>query len=253
MIPSAMNEGPLGSAGAKGPALLIDSLEVRYGQARAVNGASIRVPAGQVIGIVGPNGAGKSSLLKAVSALVPVVGGRIEFDGHALQNRSPRAIAELGVAHVPEGRRIFAKMSVYDNLLMGAYLLPAASRNDALERVFNAFPRLKERLRQAAGSMSGGEQQMVAIGRALMGNPRLIMADEVSQGLAPIVVQEVYRQLSRIAANGVGVLLVEQNARLAFQLASYIYVMEQGRVVSEGPAAELSRSEHVRNAYLGLD
>ncbi|NBS65074.1 MAG: ABC transporter ATP-binding protein [Betaproteobacteria bacterium] len=248
-----MNEGPLGSAGAEGPALLIDSLEVRYGQALAVNGASIRVPAGQVIGIVGPNGAGKSSLLKAVSALVPVVGGRIEFDGHAIQNRSPRAIAELGVAHVPEGRRIFAKMSVYDNLLMGAYLLPAASRNDALERVFNAFPRLKERLRQAAGSMSGGEQQMVAIGRALMGNPRLIMADEVSQGLAPIVVQEVYRQLSRVAADGVGVLLVEQNARLAFQLASYIYVMEQGRVVSEGAAAELSRSEHVRNAYLGLD
>lgn len=253
MTPAALNERLPGSAAVAGPALLIDSLEVRYGQALAVNGASIRVPAGQVIGIVGPNGAGKSSLLKAVSALVPAVGGRIEFDGQAIQNRSPRAIAELGVAHVPEGRRIFAKMSVYDNLLMGAYLLPSARRNDALERVFNAFPRLKERLRQPAGSMSGGEQQMVAIGRALMGNPRLIMADEVSQGLAPIVVQEVYRQLSRVAADGVGVLLVEQNARLAFQLASYLYVMEQGRVVSEGLAAELSRSEHVRNAYLGLD
>ncbi len=253
MIPAALNERVPGSAEVAGPALLIDSLEVRYGQALAVNGASIRVPAGQVIGIVGPNGAGKSSLLKAVSALVPAVGGQIEFDGQALQNRSPRAIAELGIAHVPEGRRIFAKMSVYDNLLMGAYLLPSARLNDALERVFNAFPRLKERLRQPAGSMSGGEQQMVAIGRALMGNPRLIMADEVSQGLAPIVVQEVYRQLSRVAADGVGVLLVEQNARLAFQLASYIYVMEQGRVVSEGLATELSRSEHVRNAYLGLD
>lgn len=253
MTPAALNETLPVSAEFEGPALLIDSLEVRYGQALAVNGASIRVPAGQVIGIVGPNGAGKSSLLKAVSALVPAVGGRIEFDGQAIQNRSPRAIAELGVAHVPEGRRIFAKMSVYDNLLMGAYLLPSARRNDALERVFTAFPRLKERLRQPAGSMSGGEQQMVAIGRALMGNPRLIMADEVSQGLAPIVVQEVYRQLSRVAADGVGVLLVEQNARLAFQLASYIYVMEQGRVVSEGLAAELSRSEHVRNAYLGLD
>ncbi|MFM8554926.1 MAG: ABC transporter ATP-binding protein [Betaproteobacteria bacterium] len=236
-----------------GPALVIDSLDVRYGQARAVNGASVTVPAGKVIGIVGPNGAGKSSLIKAVSALVPVTAGRIQFDGQSLTGLSPRAVAELGIAHVPEGRRIFAKMTVYDNLLMGAYLLPVARRNDLLDRVFTAFPRLKERLKQPAGSMSGGEQQMVAIGRALMGNPRLIMADEVSQGLAPIVVQEVYRQLSRIAADGVGVLLVEQNARLAFQLASYIYVMEQGRVATEGPAAELAQSEHVRNAYLGLD
>ncbi|MBM3407029.1 MAG: ABC transporter ATP-binding protein [Betaproteobacteria bacterium] len=236
-----------------GPALVIDSLDVRYGQARAVNGASVTVPAGKVIGIVGPNGAGKSSLLKAVSALVPVTAGRIQFDGQSLTGLSPRAVAELGIAHVPEGRRIFAKMTVYDNLLMGAYLLPVARRNDLLDRVFTAFPRLKERLKQPAGSMSGGEQQMVAIGRALMGNPRLIMADEVSQGLAPIVVQEVYRQLSRIAADGVGVLLVEQNARLAFQLASYIYVMEQGRVATEGLAAELAQSEHVRNAYLGLD
>jgi len=236
-----------------GPALVIDSLDVRYGQARAVNGASVTVPAGKVIGIVGPNGAGKSSLLKAVSALVPVTAGRIQFDGQSLTGLSPRAVAELGIAHVPEGRRIFAKMTVYDNLLMGAYLLPVARRNDLLDRVFTAFPRLKERLKQPAGSMSGGEQQMVAIGRALMGNPRLIMADEVSQGLAPIVVQEVYRQLSRIAADGVGVLLVEQNARLAFQLASYVYVMEQGRVATEGPAAELAQSEHVRNAYLGLD
>jgi branched-chain amino acid transport system ATP-binding protein len=144
-------------------------------------------------------------------------------------------------------------MSVHDNLLLGAYLLPASEHEALFERVFLAFPRLKERLRQPAGSMSGGEQQMVAIGRALMGNPRLIMADEVSQGLAPIVVQEVYRQLSSVAASGVGVLLVEQNARLAFQLASYLYVMEQGRVVSEGPSADLARSEHVRNAYLGLD
>ena len=235
------------------PELVIDSVLVRYGEARAVHGASIRVPAGQVIGIVGPNGAGKSSLLKAVSALVPVAAGEIRFDGQTLNLLSSRAIAELGIAHVPEGRRIFAKMSVHDNLLLGAYLLPASQHEALFERVFLAFPRLKERLRQPAGSMSGGEQQMVAIGRALMGNPRLIMADEVSQGLAPIVVQEVYRQLSSVAASGVGVLLVEQNARLAFQLASYLYVMEQGRVVSEGPAADLARSEHVRNAYLGLD
>ena len=235
------------------PSLVIESLGVRYGEARAVNGASLQVRAGQVIGIVGPNGAGKSSLLKAVSALVPVASGHIRFGGHTLENLSPRSIAELGIAHVPEGRRIFAKMSVYDNLLMGAYLLPPGRCSALLDRVFAAFPRLKERLRQPAGSMSGGEQQMVAIGRALMADPRLIMADEVSQGLAPIVVQEVYRQLARVAADGVGVLLVEQNARLAFQLASYIYVMEQGQIAAEGPVAELSKSAHVRNAYLGLD
>jgi branched-chain amino acid transport system ATP-binding protein len=235
------------------PELTIDSVHVRYGEARAVNGASVKVPAGTVVGIVGPNGAGKSSLLKAVSALVPVAEGQIRFDGQPLNQLSSRAIAEMGIAHVPEGRRIFAKMSVHDNLLLGAYLLPASQHAVLFERVFQAFPRLKERLRQPAGSMSGGEQQMVAIGRALMGNPRLIMADEVSQGLAPIVVQEVYRQLARVAESGVGVLLVEQNARLAFQLASYIYVMEQGQVVSEGPASELAQSEHVRNAYLGLD
>lgn len=235
------------------PELTIDSVHVRYGEARAVNGASVKVPAGTVVGIVGPNGAGKSSLLKAVSALVPVAEGHIRFDGQPLNQLSSRAIAEMGIAHVPEGRRIFAKMSVHDNLLLGAYLLPASQHAVLFERVFQAFPRLKERLRQPAGSMSGGEQQMVAIGRALMGNPRLIMADEVSQGLAPIVVQEVYRQLARVAESGVGVLLVEQNARLAFQLASYIYVMEQGQVVSEGPASELAQSEHVRNAYLGLD
>lgn len=240
-------------AAAEGPALVIDSLEVRYGEARAVSGASVRVDAGQVIGIVGPNGAGKSSLLKAVSGLVPAIGGDIQFDGQSIGSLTPRGIAQLGIAHVPEGRRIFAKMSVHDNLLMGAYLLPASRRSDLFDRVFAAFPRLKERLRQPAGSMSGGEQQMVAIGRALMGDPRLIMADEVSQGLAPIVVQEVYRQLARVAADGVGVLLVEQNARLAFQLASYIYVMEQGRVAVQGPTAELAQSEHVRNAYLGLD
>lgn len=236
-----------------GPALVIQSLEVRYGEAIAVNGASIRVPAGQVIGMVGPNGAGKSSLLKAISALAPIAGGLIEFDARPINGLGPRSVAELGIAHVPEGRRIFAKMSVLDNLMMGAYLLPTVRRRALLERVFNAFPRLKERIRQPAGSMSGGEQQMVAIGRALMADPRLIMADEVSQGLAPIVVQEVYRQLARVAADGVGVLLVEQNARLAFELASYVYVMEQGRIAVEGPAGELARSEHVRNAYLGLD
>ena len=227
-------------------------VEVRYGLARAVNGASIQVQRGTITAIVGPNGAGKSSLLKAISGLVPLTGGGLYFEGKRLDGRSPREVAGLGIAHVPEGRRVFAKMSVEENLRLGAFLRNERESAETMEKVFTAFPRLRERIRQRAGSMSGGEQQMVAIGRALMASPKLVMADEVSQGLAPVVVQEVYRQLTEIAAQGVTVLLVEQNARLAFKLATYVYVMEHGQVTAAGPTSELSASEHVRNAYLGV-
>jgi branched-chain amino acid transport system ATP-binding protein len=236
-----------------GALLTVGNVEVRYGQARAVNGVSLAVERGAITAIVGPNGAGKSSLLKAISALVPLAAGSLDFDGQRIDGRTPRNIAMLGIAHVPEGRRVFAKMTVEENLRLGGYLL--AKERDvlaAMARVFAAFPRLLERRGQRAGSMSGGEQQMLAIGRALMAEPRLVMADEVSQGLAPVVVQEVYRQLTAIAARGVTVLMVEQNARLAFKLASYVHVMEQGRVVASGPTAEVAASEHVRNAYLGV-
>jgi branched-chain amino acid transport system ATP-binding protein len=234
--------------------LAVRDVEVRYGLARAVNGASLTVRRGAITAIVGPNGAGKSSLLKAISGLVPLAAGSIAYDGARIDGRSPRDIALLGIAHVPEGRRIFAKMSVEENLRLGGYLRATAREVEAtMNEVFTAFPRLRERTGQRAGSMSGGEQQMLAIGRALMAAPRLVMADEVSQGLAPVVVQEVYRQLTAIAARGVTVLLVEQNARLAFKLASHVYVMEQGRVVASGPTAEVAASEHVRNAYLGVD
>ena len=233
--------------------LSLSNVHVRYGQALAVNGVSIAVQPGQVTAIVGPNGAGKSSLLKAISGLIPMHQGDVSWSGQSIAGHSPKDIAMAGIAHVPEGRRIFAKMSVIDNLLLGAYLRQSRDIEPALQSVYAAFPRLQERLGQRAGSMSGGEQQMLAIGRALMSAPRLIMVDEVSQGLAPVVVQEVYRQLKRLSAQGMTVLMVEQNARLAFELASQVYVMEQGAVVAHGPTEELAQSVHVRNAYLGLD
>ena len=233
--------------------LEVDDIEVAYGKARAVNGATVRVPRGSITAIVGPNGAGKTTLLKAACGLQPVRAGHIRWEGSRIDGRASREIAALGIAHVPEGRRVFGKMTVLDNLRLGAYL-----RNDAadvartLDMVFQAFPRLKERQTQRSGSLSGGEQQMLAIGRALMASPKLIMADEMSQGLAPVIVQEVYRRLLEVNRQGVTILLVEQNARLAFKLAQLVYVMEQGRVVLEGPSAEVAASEHVQKAYLGV-
>jgi branched-chain amino acid transport system ATP-binding protein len=231
----------------------VDAVEVSYGKARAVNGATIRVRRGSITAVVGPNGAGKTTLLKAISGLQPARAGTIHFDGARIDGLAAREVAALGIAHVPEGRRVFAKMSVIENLKLGAYLRrdPAAVAR-TLETVFAAFPRLRERQGQGAGTLSGGEQQMVAIGRALMAGPRLIMADEMSQGLAPVMVQEVYRRLLDAHRQGVTILLVEQNARLAFKLAQFIYVLEQGRVVLEGPSAEVARSEHVQRAYLGV-
>ena len=235
-----------------GALLDVEEVEVAYGKARAVNGATVRVPRGSITAIVGPNGAGKTTLLKAVCGLQPVRSGQIRWEGQRIDGRPSREIAALGIAHVPEGRRVFGKMTVLENLRLGAYLrADAAEVARTLEMVFAAFPRLKERERQRSGSLSGGEQQMLAIGRALMASPRLIMADEMSQGLAPVIVQEVYRRLLEVNRQGVTILLVEQNARLAFKIARFVYVMEQGRVVLEGPSAEVAASEHVQRAYLG--
>ena len=235
-----------------GALLDVEEVEVAYGKARAVNGATVRVPRGSITAIVGPNGAGKTTLLKAVCGLQPLRSGQIRWEGRRIDGRPSREIAALGIAHVPEGRRVFGKMTVLENLRLGAYLrADAAEVARTLEMVFTAFPRLKERERQRSGSLSGGEQQMLAIGRALMASPRLIMADEMSQGLAPVIVQEVYRRLLEVNRQGVTILLVEQNARLAFKIARFVYVMEQGRVVLEGPSAEVAASEHVQRAYLG--
>ena len=233
--------------------LEIEQIEVAYGRARAVNGATVQVAPGSMTAIVGPNGAGKTSLLKAVCGLVPIRAGEIRFKGRRIDTLAEREIASLGIAHVPEGRRVFAKMTVLENLRLGAYLrTDAAAVKRTMEEVFDAFPRLRERATQRAGSLSGGEQQMLAIGRALMAAPQLILADEMSQGLAPVIVQEVYRRLLEANRRGVTILLVEQNARLAFTLAQRVYVMEQGHVVLEGPSADLAASEHVQRAYLGV-
>jgi len=235
------------------PALDIDQVEVVYGKARAVNGATVRVPETSITAIVGPNGAGKTSLLRAISGLQPVAAGTIRFRGRRIDGLAEREVAALGIAHVPEGRRIFAKMTVRENLRLGAYLrTDARAVARSLEMVFDAFPRLKERQGQQAGSLSGGEQQMFAIGRALMAAPTVVLADEMSQGLAPVVVQEVYRRLLEVNRQGVTIVLVEQNARLAFTLAQHVYVMEQGRVVLEGPSRDVAASAHVQRAYLGI-
>ena len=231
----------------------VEQIEVAYGKARAVNGATVRVAPGSITAIVGPNGAGKTSLLKAVSGLQPIRAGQIRFRGERIDALADREVTARGIAHIREGRRVFAKMTVLENLRMGAYL--RADRDEvaqALESAFDAFPRLRERRSQRAGSLSGGEQQMLAIGRALMAAPQLILADEMSQGLAPVIVQEVYRRLVEVNRRGVTILLVEQNARLAFKLAERVYVMEQGRVVLEGPSADVASSAHVQRAYLGV-
>ncbi|MFM9886232.1 MAG: ABC transporter ATP-binding protein [Burkholderiales bacterium] len=238
---------------ASGCLLDIRDVEVRYGEARAVNGVSMSIGRGVITAIIGPNGAGKTSLLKAICGMQAAHTGEIEFDGVRIEKRSSRDITAAGIAHVPEGRRIFAKLTVEENLRLGGFLLDSErATRDALEAVYAAFPRLRERMRQRAGSLSGGEQQMLAIGRALMAKPRLIMADEVSQGLAPVVVQEVYRQLRAVSEQGVSVLLVEQNARLAFKLSQAVYVMEEGRIVLSGPTSDVAASAHVRDAYLGI-
>lgn len=233
--------------------LAIDMLNAGYGGKDVLHDVSLKVDAGETVTLLGANTAGKSSLLRSISGLVPQVRGKIDFNGASLIGRPAHTIPELGIAHVPEGRHVFPLMTVYDNLLMGAYTLRRKDGLDArIEAVFALFPRLRERRNQAAGLMSGGEQQMVAIGRALMLEPKLLLLDEPSHGLAPIVVDELHEALLRINATGVSVLLVEQNAQLALSIASRGYVLESGRLVLQGSAAELRANDEVRRAYLGL-
>ena len=233
--------------------LQVKDLFAGYGGTEVLHGLSMEIEEGSITTLLGANGAGKTTTLRALCKMIKVR-GQIMFDGQAVEGKATEDIVRLGVAHVPDGRGTFGSLSTEENLQLGSY-----TRKDkhevALdqEKMYSYFPRLKERRNQQAGTLSGGEQQMLAIGRALMSAPRLIMVDEVSQGLAPVVVQEVYRQLKRLSAQGMTVLMVEQNARLAFELASQVYVMEQGSVVAHGPTEELAQSVHVRNAYLGLD
>ena len=232
--------------------LALEGLTAGYGRITALHGVSLTVGAAEFVCLIGANGAGKSTTLKAISGLVRAGAGRIVFDGQEIQRLAPQEILRRGIAHCPEGRRVFPHMTVGENLLMGAYVrTDAAAVATDMERVFGHFPILAERRRQTAGTLSGGEQQMLAIGRCLMARPRLILFDEPSLGLAPTVTESVFRIIAGIQREGTTVLMVEQNAYMALQLAARAYVMETGRITLEGPAGDLMQNEQVRKAYLG--
>ncbi len=232
--------------------LTLERVVARYGRMTALDGVTLTVGARELVCLIGANGAGKSTTLKTISGLIIPAAGRIVFDGAEIQGLAPREILRRGIAHCPEGRRVFPYMTVSENLAMGAYVRADARAVAAdRERVFTHFPILAERHRQPAGTLSGGEQQMLAIGRALMARPRLILFDEPSLGLAPTVVEAVFGIIAGIQREGTTVLMVEQNAYMALQLAMRAYVMETGRVTLDGPARELARNAHVRRAYLG--
>ncbi|MBI4561096.1 MAG: ABC transporter ATP-binding protein [Candidatus Rokubacteria bacterium] len=232
--------------------LRLEELRAAYGKVEALKGVSLEVRAGELVTLIGANGAGKTSTLKAISGILCSTAGRILFENEEIQRLTPREILRRGIAHCPEGRRIFPYMTVRENLEMGAY-----SRTDARairedqERVFGYFPVLAERLAQVAGTLSGGEQQMLAIGRALMGRPRLLLFDEPSLGLAPTLIETTFNIIGEIRQRGVTVLMVEQNAYLALRMADRGYVMESGRISLEGKAGDLIENDHVKRAYLG--
>ena len=233
--------------------LELQDVEVAYGDLPALRGVSLGVEEGETLSVVGANGAGKTTMLRAISGLLRPRAGRILLDGARLDQMPSHVIVARGVVQVPEGRKIFPGLSVKENLELGSYVAAArAHRRQSLERVLGLFPRLAERQRQAAGTMSGGEQQMLAIGRALMARPRILMLDEPSLGLAPIIVQEIFRIIAEVNRLGTTVLLVEQNTRQALSLSRRGYVLENGRIALEGSGAELLGNEHVRRAYLGM-
>lgn len=231
--------------------LQVDQLVAGYGHTEVLKGLSLTVKKGQIVALVGANGAGKSTTLRTISGLLRPRSGRIVFDGDEIQSLPAHQLARRGLAHVPEGRAILGQMTVQENLELGAY-----ARNDGeiemdLEKIYTRFPRLAERRKQPAGLLSGGEQQMLAIGRALMSRPKLLLLDEPSMGLAPVIVSLVFRIISEIHAQGTSILLVEQNARQALKIADYAYVLEMGQITIEGPAKDLLQDEGVAAAYLG--
>jgi branched-chain amino acid transport system ATP-binding protein len=233
--------------------LEVRDLQVHYGTVEAVKGVSFHLDAGEMISLIGANGAGKSTILRALTGLVQPSAGAITFDNVSLVGLSPHQIIRMGIGHVPEGRRLFPKMTVLENLKMGAYLQRRKADVAAtLERIYEHFPILKERGQQRAGSLSGGEQQMLATARALMNRPRLLMLDEPSIGLSPIMTAEVGKIVQQINAMGVSIILVEQNAMLALTIAQRSYVLETGHIVMQGKAQDLLQDEGVKKAYLGL-
>jgi len=232
--------------------LKVENLDVFYGNIHALHAVSFEVNEGEIVTLIGANGAGKTTTLHAISGLVPIAAGSVRFLDQDLTALPPHKIVKLGLTQVPEGRRIFANLTVKENLEMGAFTRKDRKGiNDDYERIFTRFPRLKERLKQVAGTLSGGEQQMLAIARTLMARPKLVLMDEPSMGLAPLLVKEIFDIIKEINATGTTILLVEQNAQLALAIADRAYILETGRVVLQGNANELANSEEVRKAYLG--
>ncbi|MBI3636784.1 MAG: ABC transporter ATP-binding protein [Candidatus Rokubacteria bacterium] len=231
--------------------LRVDDLHVYYGEIHALKGVSFDVGRGEIVALLGNNGAGKTTTLRTVSGLLAPRGGAVTLEDKPLAGVPAHSVVALGIAHVPEGRRIFNRLTVRENLMMGAYLRGDGRIADDLDRVFTLFPRLKERIAQVAGTLSGGEQQMLAIGRALMASPRVLLLDEPSMGLAPVLVEQIFETIRDINRQGMTILLVEQNAAMALGIAHRGYVLETGAIALRGTAAELAENPDVRRAYLG--
>lgn len=235
--------------------LKVKNLKVNYGHISALNGISFEVPDNSIVSLIGANGAGKTTTLMAISGLVDAAEGQILLDDMDITDCRPNSIVQMGVCHVPEGRHVFPELSVYENLVAGAIpckKLPRAELQNRIEQQFELFPRLKERSSQMAGTMSGGEQQMLAISRGLMSNPKLLMLDEPSLGLAPIIVEEIFNMIEKVRKAGTTVLLIEQNASIALQISDYAYAIELGRISLSGTGKELLNSEDVKRVYLGM-
>ena len=232
--------------------LEVNNLNVFYGAIHALKGISLTVGDGELVSLIGANGAGKTTTLHAISGLLPVASGSILLDGKDLQKVAPHKIISLGLAHVPEGRHVFARMTVEENLRMGAYIQRDTKQiNKNLDKVYTYFPRLKERWEQLAGTLSGGEQQMLATGRALMADPSIVLMDEPSMGLSPLLVKEIFSIIETLHSNGITILLVEQNAKMALAVADRAYVLETGTISMSGKASDLANDDRVRKAYLG--
>jgi branched-chain amino acid transport system ATP-binding protein len=233
--------------------LAIDNVSAGYGSFQALFGVSLEVKAGESVAVIGPNGAGKTTLLRAISKLIALTAGEVTMEGRSLKHVAPHEVIARGISQVPENRRLFARLTVEENLKMGAFLPAARSRFlERREYVYSLFPRMRERSAQPAGTLSGGEQQMCAIGRALMSGPKLLLLDEPSAGLAPVIVQSIMQMVKRICAEGYTVLIVEQNIRQVLKVVDRAYLLETGRIKSSGTAAELLASDAIRKAYLGI-
>jgi branched-chain amino acid transport system ATP-binding protein len=246
-----MTAAPATTNGHAQAMLVLDDVNTYYGNIHALQGISLRVDPGEIVTLIGANGAGKTTTLKTISGLLHPRRGTVTFEGKDISKTSAHQLVRLGIGHAPEGRRIFSRMTVFENLQMGAFTRDQATIGPDIDRVMELFPRLRERTHQLGGTLSGGEQQMLAIGRALMSEPRVLLLDEPSLGLAPILVQQVFQKIKDINAQGTTVLLVEQNALQALSIAHRAYVLQTGRVVLSGPADEVKQNESVRKAYLG--